>query len=630
MNRRSFIKSFLLGLTAFAPQKIVFSDWIATASGAEDTTKWQHGIAKFGNLKYPPAFNRFDYVNLKAFKGGAASQIVLGTFDNFNIVVAGIKGALAAGIDLVHDTLLASSLDEVSSSYGLLAEAISYPPDVSAVTFRLRREAKWHDASPVTADDVIFSFDAFKKLNPQASAGYRAVSKAQALGERDVKFTFDGPGHRDVIQSLGQLTILSKHWWEGTNSEGGKRNIASTTLEMPLGSGPYRMKEFSPGHSVIFERVKDYWARDLNVNVGRDNFDELRFEYFRDATIAVEAFKADLIDWRTENSAKTWATGYDFSAVAEKRVVLEEFPINNVGLMQAFVFNLRRSKFKDPRVRMAFNYAFDFEEINKKLFFGQYKRIASFFEGTELASSGVPTGRELEILETVRDKIPPEVFTKPFTNPVGGSQSAARNNLREALKLFREAGFVMQDQQIINVATKEPFEVELLTNAPLFERIYLFYKPWLERLGMTVSVRTVDEAHYENRLRSWDFDIVTFAWGQSLLPGNELRGYFGSAAADEPGSDNIGGIKNPAVDEIINKLTQANSEEEVVAAARALDRVLLWNHYVVPQWGYPKLRTARWNRFSYNAPLPKYGMSAFPTLWWWDAEKAEKTGGGKR
>ena len=266
--------------------------------------------------------------------------------------------------------------------------------------------------------------------------------------------------------------------------------------------------------------------------------------------------------------------------------------------MQAFAFNLRRNKFKDPRVRLAFNYAFDFEEMNKKIFFGQYKRTASYFEGTELAATGLPTGRELELLETVRDKVPPEVFTKPYSNPVGGDPTAVRNNLREALRLFREAGYEVRNQQIVNAKTGEPFEVEFLTNAPLFERVFLFYKPSLERLGITVSVRTVDEAHYENRLRGWDFDVITFAWGESLLPGNEQRGYWGSQAADQSGSDNILGIKNPAVDEMITKIVSAKTRDDLVAATRALDRILLWNQYVVPQWGYAKLRTARWNRFS--------------------------------
>ncbi|MGB9211086.1 MAG: extracellular solute-binding protein, partial [Pseudolabrys sp.] len=382
-----------------------------------------------------------------------------------------------------------------------------------------------------------------------------------------------------------------------------------------------------PAHTIIYERVKDYWGANVNVNVGRNNFDELKFEYFRDATVAVEAFKGDLVDWRTENSAKNWATAYDFPAVAEKRVILQEFPITNVGVMQAFAFNLRRNKFKDPRVRQAFNYIFDFEEMNKKIFFGQYKRTGSYFEGTELAATGLPTGRELELLETVRDKVSPELFTKPYANPINGDPNAVRNNLREALRLFKEAGYEVRNQQIVNAKTGEPFEVEFLANAPLFERIFLFYKPSLERLGITVSVRTVDQAHYENRLRGWDFDVITFAWGESLLPGNEQRGYWGSQAADQSGSDNILGIKNPAVDEMITRIVSAKNRDELVAATRALDRILLWNNYVVPQWGYAKLRTARWNRFSYQDPLPKYGMSAFPALWWWDAEKAAKTGG---
>jgi microcin C transport system substrate-binding protein len=354
----------------------------------------------------------------------------------------------------------------------------------------------------------------------------------------------------------------------------------------------------------------------------------LRYEYFRDATIAIEAFKGDLVDWRTENSAKNWATAYDFAAVTDKRVILEEFPINNIGLMQAFAFNLRRDKFKDSRVRLAFNYAFDFEEMNKQIFFGQYKRTSSYFEGiSELSATGLPSGRELELLESVRDKVPKEVFTTPFSNPVNGNPTAVRNNLREALRLFKEAGYEVRNQQMVNSKTGAPFEVELLTNAPLFERVYLFYKPSLEKVGLTVSVRTVDQAQYENRLRGWDFDIITFGWGQSLMPGNEQRGYWGSAAADQVGSDNVMGIKNPAVDAMIEKVIYAKTREELVAAARALDRVLLWNQFVVPQWSYAKLRTARWNRFSHPETMPKYGMSAFPAVWWWDAEKATKTGG---
>jgi microcin C transport system substrate-binding protein len=624
MNRRSLLTSTMVVL---AGRRLALADWISPAKAQGSSPAWRHGIAKFGELKYHASFKHFDYVNPSAPRGGAASQVALGTFDNFNMVVAGVKGTLAQGIDLVYDTLLASALDEVSSVYGLLAEAISFPDDFSSVTFRLRSEAKWQDGKTVTPDDVIFSFNAFKKISPQAGASYRHVVKAEKSGDREITFTFDGPGNRELPQAVGQLTILPKHWWEGPDKDGKKRSIEETTLDMPLGSGPYKIKEFSPAHNLTYERVKNYWGSSLNVNIGRNNFDELRFEYFRDATVAIEAFKGDLVDWRNENSAKNWATAYDFPAVNEKRVILEEFPINNVGVMQAFAFNLRRNKFKDPRVRLAFNYAFDFEEMNKQIFFGQYKRTASYFEGTELAATGLPTGRELELLETVRDKVPPEVFVKPYSNPVGGDATAVRNNFREALRLFREAGYEVRNQQIVNAKTGEPLEVEFLTNAPLFERVFLFFKPSLERLGITVSVRTVDEAHYENRLRGWDFDIITFAWGESLLPGNEQRGYWGSQAADQPGSDNILGIKNPAVDEMISKIVMAKTRDDLVAAVKALDRILLWNQYVVPQWGYAKLRTARWNRFSRPDPLPKYGMSAFPAVWWWDADKAGRTGG---
>jgi len=627
MHRRSLLTSALVVL---AGRGLASPAWISRAEAQGTNPTWRHGLAKFGELRYPAGFKKFDYVNQNAPKSGAASQIALGTFDNFNPVVAGVKGTLVQGIDFVYDTLLVQSLDEVSSAYGLLAEAVSHPDDFSSAKFRIRAGAKWQDGNPITPDDVIFSFNAFKKISPQAGASYRHVIKAEKTGERDVTFTFDGPGVRELPQVIGQLTVLPKHWWEGTDKDGKKRSIEETTLEMPLGSGPYKIKEFSAAHNVVYERVKDYWAQTLNVNIGRNNFDELRYEYFRDATVAIEAFKGDLVDWRTENSAKNWATAYDFPAVAEKRVILEEFPINNVGVMQAFAFNLRRTKFKDPRVRLAFNYLFDFEEMNKKIFFGQYKRTSSYFEGTELAATGLPTGKELELLEAMRDKIPPEVFTKPYSNPVGGDPTAVRNNLREALRLFKEAGYEVRNQQIVNVKTGEPLEVEFLTNAPLFERVFLFYKPSLERLGITVTVRTVDEAHYESRLRGWDFDVITFAWGESLLPGNEQRGYWGSEAADQSGSDNILGIKNPAVDEMIRKIISAKTREDLVAATRALDRILLWNQYVVPQWGYAKLRTARWNRFGRPDPLPKYGMSAFPAVWWWDADRANKTGGKRQ
>src|SRR6267154_430717 len=355
---------------------------------------WRHALSLFGDIKYPADFTRFDYVNPDAPKGGVARQILIGTFDNFNVTVAGVKGSLASAVALIYESLMTPSLDEVATEYGALAEAVSHPEDFSSVIYRLRAQAKWHDGKPVTPEDVIFSLDAFKKHHPQYSAYYRHVVKAEKVGERDIKFTFDAPGNRELPQIVGQLTVLPKHWWEGADGEGRKRDISATTLEKPLGCSAYRIREFVPGRSIVLELVKDYWGRDLNVNVGRNNFDELRYDYLRDSIVAREAFKGDLVDWRVENSAKDWATAYDFPAVKEKRVLREEFPDRVSGRMQAFVFNIRRDKFKDPRVRLAMNYAFDFEEMNKQIFFGQYKRISSYFEGTELASGGLPQGKE--------------------------------------------------------------------------------------------------------------------------------------------------------------------------------------------------------------------------------------------
>ncbi|BBO00773.1 extracellular solute-binding protein [Bradyrhizobium ottawaense] len=582
-------------------------------------------MSLFGKVKYPADFTRFDYVNPEAPKGGVARQIAVGTFDNFNIVVSGVKGQVAGAVAFIYESLTTPSLDEVSTEYGALAEAVSHPDDFSFVTYRLRPEAKWHDGKPVTADDVIFSLDSFKKHHPMYSAYYSHVVKAEKLGEREVKFVFDAPGNRELPQIVGQLTVLPKHWWEGTDAQGRKRDVSATTLEVPLGSGPYRVKDFVAGRSIALERVKDYWGRDLASNVGRNNFDELRYEYFRDATVAIEAFKADQVDWRTENSAKNWATAYDFPAVSEKRVILEEFANRSSGVMQAFVPNLRRGKFSDPRVRRALNYAFDFEEMNKQIFYGQYKRINSYFDGIdELMATGLPQGKEFEILETVRTQVPPEVFTTAYTNPVGGNPEAVRDNLREALRLFKEAGYEVRDRKLTDVKTGVQFTLELLNSDPSFERITLFYKPSLERLGIAVNVRTVDPTQYENRTREWDFDIVTNSWGESQSPGNEQREFWSSKTADIAGSRNIAGIKNPAIDKLIERVIYAADRDDLVAATKALDRVLLWNHYVVPQWTYNKVRTARWDRFGRPTEMPKYGQSGFPFIWWYDAEKAAR------
>lgn len=621
-TRRSVIRA--TAATLAAPALGAFGAGSFAGRAAAQSKTWKHGLSLFGDIKYPEGFKHFDYVNPAAPQGGTVRRAAFGTFDNFNRVVALVKGNLAMGTELFTETLTTPAFDEVSTEYGLLAEAVSHPDDHSSVTYRLRANARWHDGKPVTPDDVIYSFETFKANDPGLGAYYRHVTKAEKSSEREVTFTFDGPGNRELPQIVGQLPVLPKHWWEGADKSGKKRDVTQTTLEPPLGSGPYRVKEFVSGRSIVYEKVADYWGKDLNVNIGTNNFEHMRFEYFRDPTVALEAFKADQIDWRTENSAKDWATAYDFPAVREKKVMREEFAVRNSGIMQAFVFNIRRPKFQDARVRRAFNFAFDFEEMNRQLFSGQYTRIASYFEGTELAATGIPSGKELAILEAVRDKVPADLFSKPYTNPVGGNPQAVRDNLRQALALFREAGYEIKDTKLVNSKTGEPFSVEFLAPDPATQRFVLFWKPSLERIGIAVSVRMVDSAQYENRLRQWDYDIITASWGESLSPGNEQRGFWSSRAADEPGSRNLIGIKNPVIDTLIERIIFSKDRDDLVAATKALDRALLWNYYVVPQWTYRFQRTARWDRFGHPETMPKYGASAFPTVWWWDKDRAAK------
>ncbi len=609
---RTLLPSFLAAILAFTP---------LTAQEAP----WRHGSALLDEPKYPQGFPHFDYVNPNAPKGGLVRLGALGTFDSFNIVVAGVKGSPEQGLGLIYETLTTSALDEANASYGLLAESFSYPEDYSSVSFRLRPEARWHDGKPVTADDVIFSFESLKANSPTYAFYYANVTKAEKVSEREVKFTFNEKGNRELPQIMGQLLILPKHWWEGTGPDGRKRDVTQTTLEPPLGSGPYRLKSFETGRNASYERVKDYWGEKINVNVGQNNFDEIRYEYYRDATVLLEAFKADRLDFRTENSARNWATGYDFPARHEGRVILEEFPFRATGVMHAFVLNMRRDKFKDQRIRRAFNLAFPFEELNKTIFYGLYERPSSYFYGLDLASSGLPEGKELEILESVRDKIPASVFTTPYKNPVNDSPETIRNNLREADRLLKEAGWEVKNGRRVN-AKGEVLSVELLSSSPNEERVFLPYKASLERLGIAATVRTVDDVQYTNRTRAFDFDIATGLWPQSLSPGNEQREFWGSQSAAREGSRNLAGIADPGVDALIDKVIFARDRDELVAATKALDRVLLAHDYVVPQWTSLKQRTARWNRYSHPEAMPRYSGAAFPTIWWYDEAKAAKTG----
>jgi microcin C transport system substrate-binding protein len=606
-------------VTALRPTALALLLCLLPGAGSAQESEWRHGLSLMGSPRYGPDFKHFDYVNPDAPKGGLVRLAAEGSFDSLNFVP--IRGTAAAGLTLIYDTLMAPAYDEISTEYGLIAESVRYPADYSSVTYRLRVDARWHDGKPITVDDVIWSFEMLKKHNPGQAFYYRHVVKAEKSGEHEVTFTFDRPGNRELPQIVGQLNVLPKHWWTGTDADGKPRDIAGGTLEPPLGSGPYRVKSVVPGRTIAYERFADYWGRRLPVNVGKDNFEEIRWEYYRDDTVELEAFKADQYDFRVETSAKSWATAYDFPAKRDGKVVLETFPERGRGVMQAFIFNLRRDKFTDPRVRLAFIYALDFEEMNKTLFFGQYQRINSYFSGTELASEGLPKGKELELLEGVRGKVPPEVFTTPYAAPKAGDERARRSNLRDAARLLREAGYEVRGGKLVNGKTGEPFKLEFLLSNPAFERVVLFYKPGLERLGIDITVRVVDTSQYVNRVRGRDFDMIVSGWGQSLSPGNEQRDFFGSEAADREGSRNYGGIKNPAVDALIDRVIFAKDREELVAATKALDRVLLWNHYVVPTWTIGYTRTARWDRFGKPDQLPAYSF-AFPDIWWYDKKRA--------
>jgi microcin C transport system substrate-binding protein len=598
----------------------------AHAQSGPDGLKWRHGVSTFGDIKYPAGFKRFDYVNPDAPKGGVARLFELGTYDSFNIVVTGLKGSTPAGVARIYESLMDPATDEPDSYYGTLAELVSYPEDFSYVIYRLRPLARWHDGKPVTPEDVIFSFDAFKKNSPRASFYYQHIVKAERVGEYDVKFTFDSPGNRELPLITGQLNVLPKHWWEGTDAQGRKRDVTATTLEPPLGSGPYRIKDFVAGRSLVLERVRDHWGKDLPSSIGQHNFDELRYEFFRDDVVGRQAFRADQFDWYAERSAKEWSVAYDFPAVHDKRVIKELFPVRSSGRMQGWAFNLRRPLFRDVRLRRAFNFDFDFEEMNRTLSTGEYHRDSSYFDGIpDFMATGLPEGLELQMLEPVRDKVPAEVFTTAYKDPVGGSPEAVRNNLREATRLLKEAGFEVRDRKLVDPAGQQ-VSIEILCSDEGNERISLFYKPSLERLGVTVTIRRVDDVQFQNRTRDFDFDMTTVVWPQSLSPGNEQREWFGSQAADKPGSRNMGGIKNPAVDALIERIIFAKDRAEQMAACKTMDRVLLWNFYCVTQFNYGFQRYARWDRFGHPEPLPKYGISAFPDVWWYDADKAAKIG----
>lgn len=573
-----------------------------------------HAIAMHGEPKYGPDFTHFDYVNPDAPKGGTLRLAETGTFDSFNAYIP--KGYPGPSSSI--ETLMVNGDDEPFTMYGLLAESIEWPEDRSWVTFTLRPEARWHDGEPITVEDVIWSLETLKtKGAPLYRFYYNNVVKAEDLGDRRVKFTFSEAGNRELPLIMGQLPVLPKHYWE---AEG--RDFEKTTLVPPLGSGPYKVANFEAGRNVVLERVEDYWGKDLPVNVGQDNFDQIRYEYFRDETAIRLALKSGDIDFRRENLAKAWALEYDVPSVREGWLNKVEVPHNLPTGLSGFIMNSRRPVLQDPRVRLALAYAFDFEWTNRNIFFGQYGRPESYFANSELAATGLPEGEELEILERYRGRIPDEVFTTPYKAPSTDGTGWPRENLKRAFELLAEAGWVVEDQKLVNAETRKPMTFEILYASPDIGRIVLPFIHNLRRLGIEARPRFVDPSQYVNRIRSFDFDMILAGWGQSESPGNEQRSYWGSAAAESPASRNYAGIKDPVIDELIELLIVAPSRESLVARTRALDRVLLWNHFVIPGWNLQKQRLLYWDKFSRPEKLANYGTAT--SLWWYDPVKAAR------
>ena len=580
-------------------------------------TNISHAIAMHGEPKYSKDFENVEYINPNSIKGGAIVRSSIGTYDSFNPFI--LKGTSAAGIGGLFETLTTGSSDEAFTEYGLLAETIEWPDDRSWVSFTLRKEAYWHDGKKITPEDVIWTFNTLiEKGHPFYKYYYGDVKEVIKEGKNKVRFNFTSNTNKELVLIVGQLPVLPKHYWENKIFE-------ETSLEKPIGSGPYKIKSFDSGRSITYELDKNYWGfgASIPIKIGKDNFEIIRYDYYKDRGIEREAFKSGEIDFFSENSSKEWATAYDIKSVKEGLIKKELVSHENPQGMQGFAFNIRKDKFKDRRVRKALSYAFDFEWSNKNLFFDAYKRTDSFFENSELASSGIPSKKELEYLNPYFDVLPQELFDKEYKNPVTDGSGYMRMQLQEASRLLEDSGWELIDGKLLDSNTKEPFEFEILLRSPAFERIVFPFKDNLEKLGIVAEVRTIDSAQYQKRMETFDFDMVVQTFGQSLSPGNEQRNFWGSDAADTDGSRNVVGIKNYAVDGLIESLINASDREELITITKALDRVLLWNYYVIPQWHISSYRVLYWDFFDQPNIKPKYSLG-FDT-WWINQNKFETT-----
>jgi microcin C transport system substrate-binding protein len=577
------------------------------------------GVAMHGEPKYKDGFAHFEYANPNAPKGGSILHGAGGaTFDNLNPFI--LKGTAAAFVgSLSFDRLMKRAEDEAFSMYGLIAKTIEMPADRSWATFELDERARFHDGSPVTAEDVIFSLEILVgKGRAFFQQYFRDVKKAEKVGPRAVKFTFTSGENRELpLIVAGDLPIIPKAYWAS-------REFDAITLDPPLGGGPYKVGQVSPGRFITFDRVKDYWAAELPANRGYNNFDLVRVEYYRDATIAREAFKAGEFDYRAENQATAWATAYDIPAVRDGLMMKREVKHSRPAGMQAFAFNTRRPMFQDWRVRRALGLVFDFEWTNKNLFVGLYVRTKSFFANSEMAATGLPQGDELKLLERFRGRIPDRVFSETYDVPVYPGDGNIRAGIGEALKLLKEAGWDIQNGKLVHLASKREMSFEILSESQQFERIYLPYIRNLKRLGVEAQLRIVDPAQYQKRVEKFDFDMITDVWGQSESPGNEQRDMWSTAAAGQDGSNNTIGIKDKAIDELVELIIAAPDRESLVLRCRALDRVLLHHHFVVPGWHVASDRMVYWDKFGVSTPHRR-GTSWLN--WWFDAAKAERLKG---
>ena len=585
-----------------------FSPVIGPAAAQETV----HGLSLFGDLKYGPDFAHFDYVEPNAPKGGMLYLATVGTFSTLNPFT--LKGVSTAGAGFPFESLLEGAADEPDAAYGLVAAEVALAPDRRSVRFLLRPEARWHDGTPVTAADVAFSFEILTTEGaPSFATQLAGVDRVETVGDREVAFHLVDPDNRKLPLIVGGMPIVSEAYFRG-------RSFGKTTLDPPLGSGPYRVGKVDAGRSISFERVADYWGTALPVMTGRYNFDTIAIDYYRDRTVLVEALKAGEYDFHEEFTSKVWATQYDIPAVEEGWLVKDVLPDNTPSGVQAFFINTRLPKFQDRRVREALSYVFDFGWLNKNQFFGIYDRMASYFENSDLAARGLPSEAELAILEPYRGAVPEEVFTTEFAPPSTDGSGNNRQNLRSAQALLREAGWITRDGALANEATGEPMTIEFLYFEPTFERIYAVFARSLERLGVGVTLRLVDSASYEERMKSHDFEITTLRFVFNLSPGAELNANFATATADQVGSSNAAGIKDPVVDALIAEVVGATDRATLVAAARALDRVLLWGHYMIPQWYKGAHHLVYWDKFGRPALKPRYARGVIDT-WWVDREK---------